>query len=248
MQQPSHGCFLRARLGSAHRGAAEDGSGRAEGQPCPCECPLSPAPGRVAQPSQEGGVSPRLPWLRVPAVGTGVSIPNRRHSEGGHPARSERLGSASHEVIDCVGSVTADTGRQVPAQPQRRWARGCGVPLRWEHSALEKGKIWWQRKDAPGVGGFPRAGRWGRFPSPAQRKPCRGRRKAPVRWRRDGALCGSVPGVRINRSHLGSPVLVFRMAPGRSPPSEKPLPGASRVPPAGTSGAGSIPPSPSTPA
>ena len=69
----------------------------------------------------------------------------------------------------------------------------------------------------------------------------------PARWRRDGALCGPVPGMHINKFHLGSPVLVFRLAPEQSSLLEKPLPGASRVPPAGTRGAGSVPPLPPQP-
>lgn len=60
--------------------------------------------------SQETGMSPRLPWPRVPAAGTDFSIPNQM--------RSERLGSGSHEVVICPGSITADLGRQVPAQPR----------------------------------------------------------------------------------------------------------------------------------
>lgn len=50
----------------------------------------------------------------------------------------------------------------------------------------------------------------------------------PVCWRRDRALHGPIPGMHVNKSHLGSPVLVFRLAPGRSSLLEKPLPGASR--------------------
>lgn len=67
-------------------------------------------------------MSPVLPRLWVPAAGTGISIPNWCHSECRHPARS---GSGSREVIVCLGSVTAETGRQVLAQPQLAQPQGC---------------------------------------------------------------------------------------------------------------------------
>jgi len=225
-------------------GAAEDGSGRAEGQPCSCLCPWSPAPGRVAQPGQESGACPGLLWPWVPAAGMGISMSNWCRSECLHPARSERLGSGSCEVIICLGCRTGDTGMQERAQPQpawlqRRWARGHGVSLRWEHSVQGEGRFGGSGGMHPEVGGFPRAGRWGHVPTPGQTLQlplvpgAGGRAPVPVRWRRDGALRGSVPGMHNNKPHLGSPVLVFRLAREQSPPSEKPPRGASRIPPAG---------------
>lgn len=70
----------------------------------------------------------------------------------------------------------------------------------------------------------------------------------PVCWRRDGALHGPVPGMHINKSHLRGLVLVFRLAPERSPPLEEPLPGASRIPPAAPSLSSRPSPSVSLPA
>lgn len=75
MQQPLlHGCFLWAWLGSVCQGAAEDALGRVEGQPCPCMCPLSPAPARVDWPGQEFGV-PKASMATGPCCRDGCEHP-----------------------------------------------------------------------------------------------------------------------------------------------------------------------------
>ena len=151
----------------------------------------SPAPACVPCPQPQDGWLSRArrvacPQGLLPAAGTGISIPSRCQSECLHPARLERLGSGSREVVICLGSITADTGRQVPAQPQlarpqRRWAQGRGVSLCWEHSAPGRGKIWWQQRDAPRGGWFSKGWEMGPRSHPRANpadSPCsRGRRK-----------------------------------------------------------------------
>lgn len=119
----------------------------------------SPAPACVPCPQPQHGwiglarslVSPRLPWPRVPVAGMDVSIPNQCHWECRHPVGSERL-----EVAAQLSSASdPQQGCRYPPSPSFAGFRTVVFPCTG-NSALGRGKTWWQQRDAPRGGGFPK--------------------------------------------------------------------------------------------
>lgn len=173
---------------------------RAEGQPCPGLCPLSPASGQVAQPRAQQRV-PKASAAASRALAFLIGATRSVNSQQGRSGR-EVAAMKSSSVPD-LKQQDRETG--IAQSP--RWVRAGVVPCPGNTLPVGRGEIWWQWRGEPRGGWFSKGWEM-RLRSHLRTNPtdppapkAGGQTPVPVCWRR--APCG-FPGCTLTNSSLGA--------------------------------------------